>query len=559
MAIFSFKESTVGQKIIGSFLLIMASLISLIIFLTVSRMHGKLLVSQGSKSVIVSSNLALACGDPMMAGEWDKLDKMMKEAKKNDTDVKYAILVNSEGKAIAASEDELKDNRLETEFDKRALWVENMTTEKNPAMENVFEVKVPVIAAGGKLGVLRIGYSTESITATIVNTVFVSIIIGFLSLLVGSIIYYFMVQFAIVGPLSEVMGLSQRIAMGDLMQKDLETTSEDEIGELAKSFIEMSGNLRDMVFQVRNSADNVASSSEEMSSSAQEISASTQEVFSAIKQVSKGSIIQAERVEETFEIMEKVAGSLKQVVANAQTTSKAVNLTSERAELGKTTAKGAVEKIEQLTVTITNTTKVIQSLGQMSQQIGEITETITSIADQTNLLALNAAIEAARAGEAGRGFAVVAEEVRKLAEGSADAVRKIGSLIKSIQNETNSAVNAIQTSFKEVQEGKSQIGKIAEVLTEINRAAQEASVLAQQIAGSGQERVIEVERVVKGINEIATIAKESASATQQVTSTTEEQTASMEEMTASAQELARLARQLKETVSKFRLKEGQEG
>jgi methyl-accepting chemotaxis protein len=253
--------------------------------------------------------------------------------------------------------------------------------------------------------------------------------------------------------------------------------------------------------------------------------------------------------------MEKTSTSIRQMVTNAQAAASEVNQTSSRAEVGRATAGEAVDKIGRLVGTVSDTAKVIQNLGQMSQQIGEITETITSIADQTNLLALNAAIEAARAGEAGRGFAVVAEEVRKLAEGSAEAVRKIGGLIRSIQSETNRAVNAIEASSKEVQDSKVQIAKIAEVLTEINKAAVEAAKMATDIAEAGQGRVVEVDRVVKAINEVAAIAKESASTVQEVSSSTEEQTASMEEMSASAQELARLAMDLKELVGKFRLDE----
>jgi methyl-accepting chemotaxis protein len=214
-----------------------------------------------------------------------------------------------------------------------------------------------------------------------------------------------------------------------------------------------------------------------------------------------------------------------------------------------------VEKIERLSSTVSETAKVIQNLGQMSQQIGEITETITSIADQTNLLALNAAIEAARAGEAGRGFAVVAEEVRKLAEGSAEAVRKIGGLIRSIQSETNRAVGSIEVSSKEVLEGKVQVSKIADVLKEINQAAGAAATKTDEISEAGEKLSTEVERVVKAVNEVAAIAKESASTVQEVSSSTEEQTASMEEMSASAQELARLAMDLKELVGKFKLDE----
>ena len=99
--------------------------------------------------------------------------------------------------------------------------------------------------------------------------------------------------------------------------------------------------------------------------------------------------------------MDKASVTLKQVVTNAKATSKAVSETSAKAEKGKLTAQTTAEKITRLTNTVSETAKVIQGLGEKSQAIGEITETITSIADQTNLLALNAAIEAARAGEAG--------------------------------------------------------------------------------------------------------------------------------------------------------------
>jgi methyl-accepting chemotaxis protein len=285
------------------------------------------------------------------------------------------------------------------------------------------------------------------------------------------------------------------------------------------------------------------------------MNATTQEVAAAIQKVSKGATTQAERLQETFETLEKTAESIKQMVTDARAANQSVSDTNVQAEASKTQAKETVAKIERLTVTVSDTAKVIQALGQMSQQIGEITVTITSIADQTNLLALNAAIEAARAGEAGRGFAVVAEEVRKLAEGSAEAVRKIGGLIRSIQSETNRAVNAIDMSSKEVQEGMSEVSKIAEVLAEISKGAQSSFKLTNSIADAGQKRITELERVVKSVNEVADIAKESASSVQEASSSTEEQTASMEEMSASAQELARLAMDLKEVVGKFKLDE----
>lgn len=549
------KRKSIKAKIIKYFLGIMILVTFLIIFVSVNGARAKLLESQESKATIVASNLALACGDPMMVGEWDRLEQILMGVKSSDKDVKYAILLGNDGKCVAASEKEIKDKFInKTDFEKKALDVKELQRRENPNEKDVFEIVSPVITAGQRMGTLRLGYSTKLIAASIQNNITVSTLIGILALIGGSLIYYFMVQRGVVGPLNKLIVVSQPLSMGDLTQK-VDIVTGDELENLAGSFNKISDSMHGMILQVRNNAEKVASSSQEMSTSIQQVNASTQEVSNAITQVSKGTVVQSERLEETFGIMERAAVSLKQVVTNAQTAAGAIEETSQRAESGRIDAQETAGKIEQLVQTVLETTKVIQGLGQMSQQIGEITETITSIADQTNLLALNAAIEAARAGEAGRGFAVVAEEVRKLAEGSAEAVRKIGSLIKSIQAETGHAVNAIQASSKEVQESKGQVFRITESLIEINKMAKEASGHAQQIAITGKERVDEVERVVKAINEVATISKESASTVQEITSSTEEQTASMEEMTASAQELAHLAIELKDSVGRFKLRE----
>lgn len=404
------------------------------------------------------------------------------------------------------------------------------------------------------LGVLRIVFDWSSVEKTMSETKMHNIFVSIIGMVLMAVLIFLLLRRMLNKPVGLLIAGSVPLSNGDLTQK-IDIKTQDELGRLADAFNKIISAMHQIVSQVRSSADKVASSAQEMSSSSEEMNATTQEVSNAILKVSKGTNTQAERIEETFVTMEHTSSSIKQMVSNAQTANKAVSHTSEIAQSGKEAANAAVLKIEKLTGTVTDTAKVIQNLGQMSQQIGEITETITSIADQTNLLALNAAIEAARAGEAGRGFAVVAEEVRKLAEGSAEAVRKIGGLIKSIQNETNHAVNSIEVSTKEVQDGKEQVSKISGVLSEINQAARDASGVTAEISEFGQKLIVEVERVVKAINEVAAISKESASTVEEVSSSTEEQTASMEEMSASAQELARLAMDLKEIVGRFKLEE----
>jgi methyl-accepting chemotaxis protein len=396
-------------------------------------------------------------------------------------------------------------------------------------------------------------FRTENAISDVLNRNILSLVV---SLLIISVLIFFFLQRTLINPVKKLIEGAENLASkaGDLTQK-IGVGGDDEVGALAVAFNRIITFMHSMVSRVRSTADNVSLSAEELSSSAQEINASTQEISNAIQQISRGITTQAKRVEDTHKIIDEMSSSLKQVASNAQSSAQGVSQITKKAEAGRIVIEEAVEKINRLTSTVNNATSVIQGLGEKSQQIGEITDTITVIADQTNLLALNAAIEAARAGEAGRGFAVVAEEVRKLAEESTDAVRKIGALIKTIQSETGRAVTSIESSSREVVEGKEFIMKVASILTEINRAVQQALLMSNEISTATQQQLIAAEEVGKGIEEIASVSRDATITSEDVSSNTQEQTASMQEMATSALELARMAVELKELVGKFKLKE----
>jgi len=560
----AFKRS-IGTKLTLWLSLGLVIILAFITLLNVITQNKTLFNREKDTAEKLSDTVFTAIRYPMMTGDQDVI-QMQFDQYKDLKGITGMHLLDQTGTIKRSTDKALINKKLEMKMIEDGLKgqkYENLDKDLT-GTKTVFTIIRPIAnektcygchgSSKEFLGLLRIALDWDPIEKDMALTKKTNIGLSLIGVVLMGSLVFLLLRGMLTRPVGILIKGTIPISAGDLTQK-INITSQDEVGRLAEAFNKIISAMHQIVSQVRSSSDKVASSAQEMSSSAEEMNATTQEVATAIQKVSKGATTQAERAEETFETMEKTSTSIRQMVTSVQTASQAASQTSSKAEKGGVSAKEAVDKIERLAATVGDTAKVIQNLGQMSQQIGEITETITSIADQTNLLALNAAIEAARAGEAGRGFAVVAEEVRKLAEGAAEAVRKIGGLIRSIQNETNRAVNAIDASSKEVQEGKIQIAKIADVLNEINKAAQEVTGIANEVASAGQTRVVEVDRVVKSINEVAAIAKESASTVQEVSSSTEEQTASMQEMSASAQELARLAMDLKEMVGKFKLEE----
>src|SRR5947208_232401 len=159
---------------------------------------------------------------------------------------------------------------------------------------------------------------------------------------------------------------------------------------------------------------------------------------------------------------------------------------------------------------IQETSKRIKRLGESSQEIGEIVQLISDITEQTNVLALNAAIQAASAGEAGRGFTVVAEEVQRLAERSAEATKHIGAIVKSIQRDTQDAVDAMERSTRGVVEGTKTAGEADQALREIEKISNRLAELigaisnATRTQASSADQVAGKMKIILGVTQLTT-------------------------------------------------------
>jgi len=178
---------------------------------------------------------------------------------------------------------------------------------------------------------------------------------------------------------------------------------------------------------------------------------------------------------------------------------------------------GAVQGIQQMASTVSETAGLMAALGQRSNQIGQIIQVIRGIAEQTNLLALNAAIEAARAGEQGRGFAVVADEVRNLAERTAGATAEISDMIKAIQSETGSAVAAMETGSRQVEGGVEQANQAMLALQQINGSVKRVVEMIQGIAAATRSQSQATDSITLRVEQISEMAKDNSKHIDQAT------------------------------------------
>lgn len=329
----------------------------------------------------------------------------------------------------------------------------------------------------------------------------------------------------------------------------------DEIGNMLRALAGFADKLNKIVSGMHKSSEVLIESGKKLEEMAQVTSRTTEEINSAVGDISKGAVTQAEEIENATMHVVNIGEIIEHIV-------KSVSQLGNTAEQMKTAGDESAEIIRELSDSNDRTTEAIERIGsqvyatnESVQSIKEAISMIRSIAEETNLLSLNASIEAARAGEHGRGFAVVASEIQQLAEQSNDSSTRIEEIIDSLLTESELTVQVMEEVKVIVEQQQRKLddtkAKFEDVEAGISVCREETDGIQNQTTLCDESR----ERVVDVIQGLSAISEENAASTQETNASMEELNSTVSVMAGAAGELMVLSEQLDESLRFFKRKE----
>ena len=462
----------------------------------------------------------------------------------------YVAILDKDGKFVSYPDDKLIGKSLKDfdwgqkvassnkgSFKYKMNGIENlMAFEKTD--KYIIMATIPTSEYYGQLSTLR-------------NNIILSIVLSFL---LASFIIFVVSNKYIIKRIKNILKVVEDVGNGNL-NVSIKDSDNDELGQLAFGFNNTINHLKGLVLSINTTASNVTQTSDAVAQATEQTSAAGQEIAKSVSEIAGGTTNQAQEAQTSADQLSDVSKNIEDIVANTSIISEKIGEIDHQNKNSLESINILKNKFAENKDATESVSEKITLLADRSNQIGAITESISAISSQTNLLALNASIEAARAGEAGRGFAVVAEEVRKLAEQSADAAFSIDSLINEIKNDVSDAVKSINIAGKSVGESNEKLDNTVEAFYLLKDSNDSLVALVENSNDICKVLSENTEKVVVSVNNIASVSQETAATTEEISAATEEQAAAFEEINGSISKLKFLSSELLNMIMQFKVNE----
>lgn len=557
-------NSSISRKIIAGVsipIIVISIIFSYGLYYVSNLLIDSYIIPQFEDSLTLKMEKFSELFDPEMVNEAKSDQKVYEELlkKANDFQNKYSlenvyIMTKVDGKEsilLLGNADEYLSELAFTPEQTEALSTKDMVV-SDIYTDDYGAHKSTFLQIEGTDSVLGLDEDADFIVSLEKTLIWVSIIVTAVFIVLSILIAIYMSR-KIVKPLVKLVDYTEIVANGDLTQ-EIQFESKDEIGQLAGSFNKMQQQLKEMLGHVASTSDFVVTGSNDLSGNIGHVTEMITQISSAIQEVTSSSELVVSGATQNHVAVKEISEGIFAITQSTTTVSDEVHEAANEAVKGNSVIQQSVKGIEVINEASKVSMKITEQMHQRSNEVGQITKVISNISDQINLLALNAAIEAARAGEYGKGFAVVAEEIRHLAEQSANSATDIASLINEMQKDSTESVDAISKVVEDIEQETNSIrtagetfANISELITSINDRTQAVAATVQEISASS-------EQVLETTNMTLKSLEQTSDNTQNIASSIEEQTAYMEEMLGNSNQVHEMILNLKDQISHFKIK-----